>query len=135
LKAKGKVYAADGPPTDQQIDEIKSKFDKFDNDGSGEIDAKELSALIKQVTGQDFDTDEMDEAMAQMDPDRSGSVSWLEFKKWFFDDGTDDNKEGGEEGGDKAEESAPAPAPAPSNGKDDGEIVGANEGVFDNKIS
>ncbi len=123
ITAKGKIYA-EGPPTDQQIDEIRSKFDKFDKDGSGEIDAKELSALIKQVTGQEFDTDELDNAMSEMDPDKSGNVSWAEFKKWFFDEDAKEEKT-----------ASSTPAPSNGNGKDDGEVSGANEGVYDNKIN
>jgi hypothetical protein len=73
------------PPTEKQVDEVRKKFNKFDKDGSGEIDSRELLKLIRSVTGQDFDGEELEEAMMQMDPDKSGSVSWAEFKAWFFD--------------------------------------------------
>ena len=61
-------------------------FDGFDKDGSGEIDSTELNKLVTKINGKEMEDEALEEAMGQMDKDGEGTISWAEFKKWFFDD-------------------------------------------------
>ena len=61
-------------------------FDGFDKDGSGEIDSTELNKLVTKINGKEMEDEALEEAMGQMDKDGEGTISWVEFKKWFFDD-------------------------------------------------
>lgn len=53
-------------------------FRTFDVDGSGSIDADELTAVFKQM-GQGASKDDVQELLEQFDADNSGGIEWLEF--------------------------------------------------------
>ena len=72
---------------EQLVDEMKKMFAEYDTDGSGEIDVCELGALIAKCNGGQVPSeDELAEAKLSMDKDGQGTVSWDEFKHWFFDE-------------------------------------------------
>lgn len=63
-------------------DETFEIFKTFDRDGSGSIDSAELSRLLEAL-GQRPDDDELAIALDVVDANRSGRISWDEFKAWW----------------------------------------------------
>lgn len=63
-------------------DETFEIFKSFDRDGSGSIDRAELSRLLEAL-GQMIDEDELNVALAVIDANNSGKISWDEFKSWW----------------------------------------------------
>ena len=63
-------------------------FERFDKDGSGDIDSSELRALSKEL-GQEWSDNQTAEVMKEMDADGGGTVDMKELRKWFeeFDAG------------------------------------------------
>ena len=61
---------------------IMQVFTRFDQDGSGEIDASELGAAAAQL-GLAMSEEDLKTAMAEMDKDGSGEVDLEEFSKWY----------------------------------------------------
>ena len=49
-------------------------------DGSGELDRDEVRKLVNMIRAEPFADDELDAAMAEMDGDGGGAVSFDEFK-------------------------------------------------------
>ena len=60
--------------------ELKEEFDKYDKDGSGEIDEHELGSLIKTI-GLRRSKAEIANMVASVDDDGSGEICWSEFCK------------------------------------------------------
>ena len=62
----------------------RAAFDSVDTDNSGEIDAKELgkimSQLAKETNTEAPSPDEVKEVLEALDEDRSGKISYEEFK-------------------------------------------------------
>lgn len=63
-------------------DETFEIFKTFDRDGSGSIDAGELARLLEAL-GQRPDELELAIALDVVDANRSGRISWDEFKAWW----------------------------------------------------
>ncbi len=61
---------------------IAIAFKKYDTDGSGKIDAEELTNLCSEL-GAPLSPEEMSDAMAALDADNSGSIDKDEFTAWF----------------------------------------------------
>jgi hypothetical protein len=70
----------EAPPTER--DETFEIFKSFDRDGSGSIDRAELSRLLEAL-GQLPNEDELNVALAVIDANNSGRISWTEFKAWW----------------------------------------------------
>ena len=60
------------------VSELKESFDVFDKDGSGEIDARELGHLIKNL-GLQRTKEQLHEMILKVDEDDSGEISFAEF--------------------------------------------------------
>eukprot|EP00946_MAST-07B_sp_MAST-7B-sp1_P000242 g242.t1 len=58
--------------------ELREQFDRFDKDGSGEIDEKELGRLIKAI-GLRRSKQQVTAMVMSVDDDGSGEISWEEF--------------------------------------------------------
>ena len=67
------------PPTERDAQEI---FNGFDQDQSGQIDTKELAKLLEAL-GTEPDDDDVAQAMQRLDKDKSGRISWEEFRVWW----------------------------------------------------
>jgi len=71
-------------PTMMTESDIKKAFELFDNDGNGELDAREVADAMFTI-GMRMTKDEIKELVFQMDTDNSGSVSFSEFKMFWND--------------------------------------------------
>lgn len=69
-------------PMKQQEAIARNTFKKFDADGSGFLDCLELGRLTSQL-GADFTEEELEEALAEIDADGSGSIEVTEFISWW----------------------------------------------------
>eukprot|EP01052_Picozoa_sp_SAG31_P029962 SAG31_NODE_3030_length_4767_cov_3.085904_2_plen_235_part_00 len=66
--------------------EVRRLFDECDADGSGMLEAKEIESLCKTM-GKKLNKKGRQAAMAEMDSDGSGSVSFDEFNAWWRENG------------------------------------------------
>ena len=64
--------------TEEQKQEIREAFDLFDTDGSGTIDAKELTVAMRTL-GLDAEKDEIRRMINDIDKDGSGTIDFNEF--------------------------------------------------------
>lgn len=87
-KKAGKEYRAKLTKLKDEMNDVKSLFDQFDDDGSGEIGEEELRALI-QMLGVTMNDEELAATMAELDGDGSGEVDFQEFYKWWRDPQTE----------------------------------------------
>jgi hypothetical protein len=55
----------------------------FDEDGGGSLDEDEVDALARCLGGTRLTRTELDAAMAEMDEDGGGDVSFKEFYEWW----------------------------------------------------
>jgi len=77
-----KVVHQELAENDTERDETFEVFKSFDRDGSGSIDRAELSRLLEAL-GQDVPEEELAIALDSIDLNRSGRISWDEFKAWW----------------------------------------------------
>eukprot|EP00441_Pelagodinium_beii_P016341 CAMPEP_0197659036 /NCGR_PEP_ID=MMETSP1338-20131121/45925_1 /TAXON_ID=43686 ORGANISM="Pelagodinium beii, Strain RCC1491" /NCGR_SAMPLE_ID=MMETSP1338 /ASSEMBLY_ACC=CAM_ASM_000754 /LENGTH=314 /DNA_ID=CAMNT_0043235777 /DNA_START=208 /DNA_END=1152 /DNA_ORIENTATION=+ len=69
------------------LDKVKKQFDKFDEDGSGEIEQDEFQAMIYnlvQAKPGDISDDRIKSFWREIDRDGSGSVDFAEFVEWYL---------------------------------------------------
>jgi hypothetical protein len=72
-------HAEPGPAARDEVFEI---FKAYDRDGSGSIDRGELARLLEALGQQPTDV-ELSIALDAVDANRSGKISWREFKAWW----------------------------------------------------
>lgn len=63
-------------------DEVFEVFKAYDRDGSGSIDAGELSRLLEAL-GQPVSEEDLQIALSVVDVNSSGRISWPEFQSWW----------------------------------------------------
>lgn len=69
---------------DKIFDEsVRKAFDKFDKDGNGTIDAKELQQLSSEL-GHDLNDEQLEEALKDLDLNGDGVIDTEEFSRWYF---------------------------------------------------
>jgi hypothetical protein len=68
--------------SETEHDEAFEVFKSFDRDGSGSIDRRELARLLEAL-GQAISEEELEIALDAVDSNRSGRISWDEFKAWW----------------------------------------------------
>lgn len=69
-------------PIKQQEAIARNTFQKFDSDNSGSLDAAELGKLTSAL-GANFNDEELEEAVAEIDVDNSGIIDVVEFIGWW----------------------------------------------------
>jgi calmodulin len=89
LKSRiAKQQKASGEPADpvglspKEMKELRKAFAKYDKDGSGSIDAKELAALAEDLA-EPLSEEEIDEGMKSMDSSGNGMIEFEEFVNWI----------------------------------------------------
>ena len=60
-------------------------FKKYDTDGSGQISAKELEGLLKDI-GMELDPKTLEDFLKEIDEDGNAEVGFEEFKKLVMGD-------------------------------------------------
>ena len=63
-------------------DPLRDRFDRFDHDGNGKIDERELGRLLDGL-GVGFSDQQVRATFESLDQDRSGAVSFDEFRAWW----------------------------------------------------
>lgn len=71
----------------KQETRIRRLFFELDKDGSGMIDAAEVSLLGELLLGEVMTPAQLEMAMDEMDPDGSGEVDFEEFHSWYTSEG------------------------------------------------
>ena len=64
--------------TKEELTSLKSQFTRFDTDGSGDIDVKEL-CVIMDIIGEKCTPEQLAELLKEADSDGDGNVSFEEF--------------------------------------------------------
>ena len=66
---------------DEEISNLKIEFDKYDEDGSGDIDLKELSAIVRgpAMGRSELSRDELKIMMNEFDYNKSGTITFAGF--------------------------------------------------------
>ena len=62
---------------------VKKAFDKFDKDGNGTIDSKELQELSAML-GQPLTDEQLEGALKDLDLNGDGVIDTKEFARWYF---------------------------------------------------
>ena len=70
--------------SDREIEELKVEFDRYDVDGSGDIDLKELSQIVRAKLGRhDLTQKQLKQMMNEFDYKRSGTITFAGFLEMF----------------------------------------------------
>ena len=68
---------------EEQIEEFRATFKKFDLDGDNTINTKELGNVMRML-GQNPTEAELQDMIADVDTDGNGSIEFEEFKQLMF---------------------------------------------------
>jgi len=69
------------------LDKVKKMYDKFDDDGSGEMEQDEFESMIHQLVGAkpgDISAERLKAFWREIDRDGSGAVDFPEFVEWYL---------------------------------------------------
>lgn len=70
------------------IDKVRRQFDRYDTDGSGEIEYEEFLGMLMELLGvksqDDLSRDRLQRFWAEIDSDGSGCVEFEEFVAWYL---------------------------------------------------
>lgn len=80
-------------PLKQQEAIARNTFKKFDTDGGGSLDIKELKVLLDYI-GAKFSPDELKMAMRELDADGNGTIEMEEFVTWWTNRSSSSRKGG-----------------------------------------
>ena len=64
-------------------DDVSKAFNKFDTDGSGNIDKDELRNLSAEL-GHTLTSEQLDTALKDLDINGDGVIDFSEFSRWYF---------------------------------------------------
>lgn len=70
------------PSTVAELAAVRETFDTIDTDGSGTLDRSEVEKAVRML-GRYLSGTDVDDAMAEMDGDGNGEVSFAEFQTWW----------------------------------------------------
>jgi len=82
---KAPKYDPEDPTVKEQIAEISKIFDKYDADGSGNIDKVELQAMMKTF-GISMNSHQTHEMLLILDKDHDGQISKAELTEWYLNE-------------------------------------------------
>ena len=70
--------------SEKEIHELKTEFDKYDVDGSGDIDLQELTQIVRnKMNRHDLSQEDLKEMMHEFDYKRSGTITFAGFLEMF----------------------------------------------------
>uniref|UniRef100_A0A7S4IS33 EF-hand domain-containing protein n=1 Tax=Vannella robusta TaxID=1487602 RepID=A0A7S4IS33_9EUKA len=64
----------------EREEDLRAAFNKFDLDGNGSIDRKELSQVFQKMSGRQPTEEELDQMFDEADENKDGEISFDEFK-------------------------------------------------------
>jgi len=70
-----------------ELDKVKKMFDRYDEDGSGEMEQDEFESMIYQLVGAkqgDISLERLKSFWREIDRDGSGAVDFSEFVEWYL---------------------------------------------------
>ena len=67
----------------QTIEAVKQIFQSLDKDNDGKLNRREIQCMFKKL-GEPLTLAELEEALLELDKNRSGYVEWHEFKQYMF---------------------------------------------------
>lgn len=71
------------PQSEKEMGLLKKTFDKYDKDGSGSIDLKELKEMFVELGAKKITDEDVQAAMTQLDTNKDGTCSFDEFKTFW----------------------------------------------------
>ena len=96
MRSRASVYTSTGAKSlgeaeeeraEGKLQELRRLFNEIDTDGSGAIDKDELRAMLIKL-GKPSSDAMLERAMAAMDPDGDGEITFDEFKQFWGQDGS-----------------------------------------------
>mmetsp|Transcript_57648 Transcript_57648/g.160658 ORF Transcript_57648/g.160658 Transcript_57648/m.160658 type:complete len:376 (-) Transcript_57648:97-1224(-) len=77
---------ADEPPALERLPtaQILEVFNRFDEDGDGTIDVADLERVLQKLNSETWDESRLQQLREQMDVDKDGRVSYMDFVHWSF---------------------------------------------------
>ena len=71
---------------DKHREEVRVAFEKYDEDGSGSIDADELRTLLEMELHESVSKEQLAAAVEEIDTDGDGMIEFEEFLDWYSSD-------------------------------------------------
>lgn len=68
------------------MQDVKSAFEEFDEDGNGQIDLAEFRELVERL-GVELEPAEAEELFDTIDVDETGLIDFAEFEAWWTTSG------------------------------------------------
>jgi len=68
------------------MQDVKSAFEEFDEDGNGQIDLTEFRELVERL-GVELEPAEAEELFDTIDVDETGLIDFAEFEAWWTTSG------------------------------------------------
>ena len=84
---KARVVEVPAPDVaeDNPLAEVKEVFDHYDRNDNGFIESGELSRLLEALEAAPETQLELSAAVVALDSNKSGKISWDEFKDWWLE--------------------------------------------------
>ncbi|KAK3597187.1 hypothetical protein CHS0354_003685 [Potamilus streckersoni] len=76
-----KMMSTKAKSTEEEAEELRAAFSKFDKDGNGKINVKELQAAMTEIGDTPFSKDEAKAMIKEADIDGDGCINYNEFVK------------------------------------------------------
>ena len=68
----------------EELAEIDALFARADSNHDGQINFTEFTALVRELDGDDLDTDTLRIGFEETDADRNGRINIDEFRAWWL---------------------------------------------------
>ena len=87
MEVERRRLAAQQREASRKVARMRKLFDQLDDDKSGTIDPQEVRKLGEALFGEELTDEQLEIAMAEMDPEGDGAVSFEEFMTWQSNEG------------------------------------------------
>ena len=85
LSLDAKLASQEAQERAKEEKRLQQLWRRFDNDQSGSLDMNEICQVMNALGHTDLSKEQLQAAMAEMDTDVSGEVSFAEFEAWWAD--------------------------------------------------